>query len=122
MKTGRLLASAILFASAALTASTASAADFYKGKTINIVVGFTIGGGFDANARLLSRHIGRHIPGSPTVIVQNMPGAASLTSVQYLDTAAPRDGTVIDTYNFGQIVDSKMDPAFVAEARKIVTE
>jgi len=65
----------------------ARAQDFYRGKTLTIVVGFTPGGGFDINARLLARHIGRHIPGNPTIVVQNMPGAAGLNSVQYLDTA-----------------------------------
>src|SRR6266436_4493942 len=88
----------------------ARAQDFYKGKTLTIVVGFTPGGGFDLNARLLARHMGRHIPGNPDVIVQNMPGAASLKSVLYLDTTAPRDGTVIATFNFGQIGDSRMMP------------
>jgi tripartite-type tricarboxylate transporter receptor subunit TctC len=88
----------------------AAAQDFYKGKTVTIVVGFTPGGGFDLNARLLARHMGRHLAGNPDVIVQNMPGAASLKSVLYLDTAAPRDGTVISTFNFGQIGDSRMMP------------
>jgi len=86
----------------------ARAQDFYRGKTLTIVVGFTPGGGFDINARLLARHIGRHIPGNPTIVVQNMPGAAGLNSAQYLDTAAPRDGTVIDIFNFGNIGDSKL--------------
>jgi tripartite-type tricarboxylate transporter receptor subunit TctC len=97
------------FAAVAFITS-ARADDFYKGKTVNIVVGFTPGGGFDANARLLSRHIGKHIPGAPTVIVQNMPGAASLTSVQYVNTVAPKDGTVMVTYNFGLIGNSRMEP------------
>jgi hypothetical protein len=88
----------------------ARADDFYHGKTLTIVVGFTPGGGFDVNARVLSKYIGRHIPGNPTVVVQNMSGAASLTSVLYLDTTAPKDGTVIDTFNFGQIGSSKLDP------------
>jgi tripartite-type tricarboxylate transporter receptor subunit TctC len=88
----------------------AAAEDFYKGKPLTVVVGFTPGGGFDLNARLLARHMGRHIPGNPDVIVQNMPGAASLKSVLYLDTTAARDGTVIATFNFGQIGDSRMMP------------
>jgi tripartite-type tricarboxylate transporter receptor subunit TctC len=88
----------------------AAAQDFYKGKTITLVVGFTPGGGFDLNARLLARYLGRYIPGNPDVIVQNMPGTASLKSVFYLDTTAPRDGTVIATFNFGQIGDSRMMP------------
>lgn len=103
-----VLALAMLVAAA--WAAPARAQDFYKGKTLTIVVGFTAGGGFDLNARMLARHIGRHIPGNPDVIVQNMPGAASLKSVLYLDTTAPRDGTVISTYNFGQIGDSRMVP------------
>jgi tripartite-type tricarboxylate transporter receptor subunit TctC len=95
---------------AALASAPAAAQDFYKGKTLTIVVGFTPGGGFDLNARLLARHMGRHIAGNPDVIVQNMPGAASLKSVLYLDTTAPRDGTVVATFNFGQIGDSRMMP------------
>src|SRR5262245_19123698 len=61
-------------------------AAFYRGKTMRIVVGFSSGGGYDVYARVLARHIGRYIPGNPTVVVQNMPGAASLKSVQYLTT------------------------------------
>jgi tripartite-type tricarboxylate transporter receptor subunit TctC len=91
-------------------AAPAAAQDFYKGKTLTLVVGFTAGGGFDLNARLLARHLGRHIPGNPDVVVQNMPGAATLKSVQYLDTTAPRDGTVVTTFNFGEIGVSRMMP------------
>ena len=86
----------------------AQAQDFYKGKTLTIVVGYSPGGGFDANARLLAHYLGRHIPGNPNVIVSNVPGAASLTGVLYLDTTAPKDGTVIDTFDFGQIGGSRM--------------
>src|SRR5215467_5072293 len=56
-------------------------ADFYRGKQVNIVVGYGSGGGYDVYARLFARHLGRHIPGNPTVVVQNMPGAGSLRSV-----------------------------------------
>ena len=83
---------------------------FFKGKTINLVVGYSAGGGYDQYARLAARHLGRHIPGTPNIIVQNMPGAASIKSVLYLDTVAPRDGSVITTFNFGQIGDSRMMP------------
>jgi tripartite-type tricarboxylate transporter receptor subunit TctC len=81
-------------------------ASFYKGKTVRIVVGFTPGGGYDIYARTLARHYGRHIPGNPTVVVQNMPGAASLKSVQYLTAGAPTDGTLITTFNPGLITQS----------------
>ena len=88
----------------------AHADDFYRGKTVTLVVGFTPGGGFDANARALARFLGRHIPGHPDVVVQNMPGAASVTSILYLDKTAPKDGSVIDTFNFGEIGNSVLDP------------
>src|SRR5262249_37344333 len=88
----------------------AAAEDFYQGKTITIMVGFSPGGGFDLNARVLARHVGRHIPGNPMVVIQNMPGAGSNTAVHYLDVTAPKDGTYLDTFNFGNIGDSKLNP------------
>jgi len=91
-------------------AAAQDAASFYKGKTVRIVVGFSAGGGYDHYARVLSRHLGRHIPGNPTVIVQNMPGAASLNSVKFLTAAAPADGTVINAFNPGLITQSLTVP------------
>ena len=85
-------------------------ADFYKGKTVRLVVGFSSGGGYDPYARLLARHYGRFIPGNPTVIVQNMPGAASLNSVKFLSNGAPTDGTLINTFNPGLITQSLTTP------------
>jgi len=76
-------------------ARSAGVEDFYKGKTVRIVVGFSPGGGYDQYARLVARHIGRHIPGNPTVVVQNMPGAGSLRAANYLYNVAPKDGTAI---------------------------
>jgi tripartite-type tricarboxylate transporter receptor subunit TctC len=73
-------------------------ADFYRGKQVNLVVGYGTGGGYDVYARLIARYLGRYMPGNPDVIVQNMPGAASLRAVNYLFNAAPRDGTVIGTF------------------------
>ena len=84
----------VLLASAAAFAATVSAPaladDFYKGKTFTVVVGFSPGGGYDVNARTVARYLPAHIPGTPSTIVQNMPGAGSLTSVRYLDVNAPR--------------------------------
>jgi tripartite-type tricarboxylate transporter receptor subunit TctC len=91
-------------------AGAAQAQDFYRGKTISVIVGNTAGGGFDANARLLSRHLGRHIPGNPAIIVVNMPGAAGLTSMHSIENQAPKDGTVLNHFNFGLILDSKLRP------------
>src|SRR5262245_13028641 len=73
-------------------------ADFYRGKQVNLIVGYGPGGGYDTYARLLARHFGRFIPGNPNVIVQNMPGAGSLRAVNYLYNIAPRDGTTIGTF------------------------
>jgi tripartite-type tricarboxylate transporter receptor subunit TctC len=67
--------------------------EFYKGKTLTLVVGNGPGGGFDVFGRLLARHIGRYVPGNPSIIVQNMPGAGSLVAANYLYNLAPNDGT-----------------------------
>jgi len=83
----------------------AEAQDFYKGKQITIVVGNPAGSGYDAYARLLARHMGRHIPGQPSFLVQNMPGAGSVTAAQYLMNVAPRDGATIGIIAPGAIFD-----------------
>jgi tripartite-type tricarboxylate transporter receptor subunit TctC len=70
-----------------------SVANFYKGKTISVVIGYPAGGGFDATARLLIRHMPRHLPGRPAMIAKNMPGAGSLRAANYLYGVAPKDGT-----------------------------
>lgn len=70
-----------------------SPADFYRGKTVSIVVGFPAGGGYDANSRVLARHMGRFIPGNPSVVASNMPGAGSLIAANQMYNAAPKDGT-----------------------------
>ncbi|MBX9773612.1 MAG: hypothetical protein K2Y71_04280 [Xanthobacteraceae bacterium] len=75
-----------------------SVAEFYSGKRITITVGYGPGGGYDVFARLLARHMGKYIPGNPQMAVQNMPGAGSLTSVNYLYSVAPRDGTTFGTF------------------------
>jgi len=87
-----------------------TAKDFYKGKTINLIVGFTPGGGYDTYARLLSRHFSRHLPNNPNIIVQNMPGSGSALAVRYLDAGAARDGTVISAFNPGVISEALMNP------------
>ncbi len=102
---------AAALASMLVFASGAQAQDgFYKGKSVTIVVGYSAGGGYDQYARLVARHLGKHIPGNPTVIVQNMPGAASMTSVRYLEATAPKDGTVITTFDPGLILETVAAP------------
>jgi tripartite-type tricarboxylate transporter receptor subunit TctC len=80
-------------------ANAQSVADFYKGKTIQIVVGFGVGGGYDLYARALGRYLGKHIPGQPTVVVQNMEGAGSVRAANYVYSGSPQDGTVIAAVN-----------------------
>lgn len=91
----------------------ASGEEFFAGRTVTLLVGYAAGGGYDLNGRLLARHLGAHLPGHPTVVVQNMPGAGSLRSLQYLQTTAPRDGTVLDLFDFTQITNSLLKPAEV---------
>jgi tripartite-type tricarboxylate transporter receptor subunit TctC len=78
-----------------------SVEDFYRGKTVNVVIGYSSGGGYDLYARLLTRHMGKHIPGKPTLVAQNMPGAGSLKAIQYIYGVAPKDGTVFGTFARG---------------------
>jgi tripartite-type tricarboxylate transporter receptor subunit TctC len=101
---------AFIVALAALAAVPAAAQDFYAGKTVTIAVGYSAGGGYDQYTRLLARHIGRHIPGNPVIVVQNMPGAATLTAVRYLANAAPKDGTAIVMFDPGLILESISAP------------
>ncbi len=76
-------------------------ADFYRGKTLTILVGYSAGGGYDEYARFLARQLGRFIPGNPNVIVQNQPGAGSVLAANTLFTTSPKDGTVIGTFARG---------------------
>ncbi len=89
-RTAVCLAAAVL---AAPPARAQTSEEFYRGKSLTLVVGNGPGGGFDFLARLLARHIGRYIPGHPGVVVQNMPGAGSLVAANYLYNLAPKDGT-----------------------------
>ena len=101
--------STMLIAVLALTPP-AHAQDYFKGKTFTIVVGFSPAGGYDSYARNLARYIGNHIPGNPTVIVQNMPSAGSLTAVRYLNLTAPKDGSVMVIFNPGLVTQSIVQP------------
>jgi tripartite-type tricarboxylate transporter receptor subunit TctC len=104
----RLLLVALLAGMASANAQPAG--DFYKDKTLNLVVGYGVGGGYDVYARLLARHIARHIPGAPNVIVQNMPGAGSLTALRHQDAIAAKDGTVVTLFDFVQIINARLNP------------
>lgn len=76
-------------------ARTQEAEDFYAGKTITLILSSAAGGGYDAMSRILAQHLSQHIPGTPTIVVQNMPGAGGISATNYLFAIAPKDGTVI---------------------------
>jgi tripartite-type tricarboxylate transporter receptor subunit TctC len=95
----------ILFAATALVASFLHAPaqaqpvdDFYRGRNLMLVVGYGPGGGYDIYARVMARFIGRHMPGNPNVVVQNMPGAGSLLATNFLYNTAPKDGSTIGAF------------------------
>ena len=97
-----VLGTVVLLSSPARSGDVAS---FYAGRTVSLVIGYATGGGYDDYARVLGRHIGRHIPGNPTVIVQNMPGAGSIRAANYLYGVAPRDGSVFGGFARGIFLD-----------------
>src|SRR6266403_4093073 len=95
MKRAPLALLIVLAAAAPAVAQQEDVAAFFKGKTIRLVVGISVGSGYDINARLLARHMAAHIPGQPTIIVQNQPGAGSLAMTNALYHTGPFDGTVM---------------------------
>ena len=95
-------------------------ASFYKGKTIQLLIGYSPGGGYDTYARVLARHLGQHIPGNPSVVPQNMAGAGSLRAANYLYNVAPKDGTVVATFARGMAMEPLLDPTGTQyDARKL---
>ena len=100
-----------LAAVAPVTAETTDdVAKFYRGKTVNAVVGYGPGSTFELYLRILTRHIGRHIPGNPTVVLQQMPGAGSLKATNYLAAVAPKDGSVFGMINPVNTIEPLIDP------------
>ena len=101
----RGVAAAALALASATIAFAQSPAEFYKGKTVDLMVGYSAGGGYDVYARMIGRYIGKHIPGNPTVVVKNMEGAGSLRLANALYNALPKDGTVFGTVARGAAFD-----------------
>src|SRR5436190_523328 len=95
MRTSLFAVAALMSGFAAPAAAQESVGQFYQGKTIRMIVGIAAGSGYDINARALAHHLSEHIPGKPTIVVQNQPGAGSITMTNQLYNAGPFDGTVI---------------------------
>src|ERR671914_382290 len=95
------------------------AASFYDGKTIRLIVGFSAGGGFDTYSRVIGRHLGHHIPGNPSVVVENMTGAASLVAANHVYKVAKPDGLTILNFHGNQVVNQVIGkPGIEFDARK----
>ena len=96
---------AVLFALTVSAGQAQSPAGFYKGKTVEVYIGYSVGGAYDLYARMLSRHMGKHIPGNPTVVPKNMEGAGSLRLANWLYNVGPKDGTAIGIIGRGTAFD-----------------
>ncbi len=106
-----LAAAALAAAAGAWPASAQSVADFYRGRTVNLIVGSGEGGGFDLSARLTAQFIGKYIPGNPAIVVQNMPGASGLRAAEYVYNVAPRDGSVICITQPSMVLHKVLNPS-----------
>jgi tripartite-type tricarboxylate transporter receptor subunit TctC len=116
---GVLLLSILISGSFVMAALAASVEEFYQGKNIQFIVGGSAGGGYDTYTRLIARHFAQYVPGKPTVVVQNMPGAGMLIAANYIFNSAPRDGTVIGHWSGPLILQHLMgNPAVKFEGRK----
>jgi len=114
----RILAIAAAIALAP-SAPAGAAAPYYEGKTIRLIVGFSAGGGFDTYSRLISRHLGRHIPGNPAIVVENMTGAASLLAANHVYKVAKPDGLTILNFHGNQVINQVIGkPGIEFDARK----
>ena len=104
MKSKLTLTAILVFLTWFGAATKAGADDFYKGKTIRFIVGAPAGGGYDTYARSIARHLGNHIPGNPSMVIENMEGAGSLIAANYVYNKAERDGLTIGVWISGQII------------------
>ncbi len=121
MKSRLAIALALVGLSSAALSSAAHADDFYKGKQIRLLAGFPAGNDYDLGARLLVKYLPKYIPGQPTIIVQNMPQAASVVAANYLYMQAPRDGTAFGSFSRNIVNDTLTGQAnVVIDPRKVI--
>lgn len=116
-----ILPAATMLAAAMLSApaSADDLADFYKGKQMKMIIRSGPGGGYDQYARMLGKHIGKHIPGNPTVLPVNMPGGGGITAANNVAFVAPKDGTILTIASQGLPMDQALglNPSFIADLR-----
>ena len=110
----------VILAALVWAIATDAQSKFFDGKTVRIVVGFSAGGGYDTYSRAIARHLGRHIPGKPTIIVENMPGAGSLIAANHLYKVAKPDGLTVGNFAGGLILAQVLgQPGIEFDARKL---
>jgi tripartite-type tricarboxylate transporter receptor subunit TctC len=107
----KAIAGAIAFSVLVGVAGAAGVADFYKSNNVSLIVGYSAGGGYDAYARLLARYFGKHIPGNPAIVPQQMTGAGSLRAANYIFSVAPKDGSVFGTFSRSMGISPLVDKA-----------
>src|SRR5215470_13253311 len=110
---------ALVTAACLATARAESAASFYSGRTITLIIGSGVGGSYDAGGRLVAQHLKRFVPGNPTVVPQNMPGASSVRAAEYVYNVAPRDGTVFGFVQPTVVLNKVLDPSAKYEPRRL---
>ena len=112
------LAGALVLGTSATRAAADPVADFYRGRTVTFVIGSGEAGAYDLGGRLMARHLARFIPGHPTIVPQNMPGASSTRAASYLYGVAPRDGTALGTAQPTIVLHKLLDPTAAYEAKR----
>jgi len=111
MAHSKTIVSALALVVVAGLACAAGVEDFYKGRNITLVIGYSVGGGYDAYARLLGRYFGKHIPGSPAIVPEQMTGAGSLRSANFIYSVAAKDGSVFGTFSRSMGISPLVDKA-----------
>src|SRR5215469_13231894 len=101
MRSAALGIAAIAASLAAASIAWGQAANFYRGKAVDLEIGYSVGGGYDVYARMVAPHMGKHIPGNPTLVAKNMEGAGSLRLANWIYNVAPKDGTAFGTIGRG---------------------
>ena len=113
-----LIATAAALSTAATSARAQSVADFYHGKNVNMIIGFSVGGGYDLYARVLAQHMGKHIPGNPTIVPQTMTGAGSLRAAAHIYNVAPKDGLTFGTFSRMTAIDPLIEEKMLFDSSK----
>ena len=114
-----VLATALIAAAFCSTAEAQSVANFYTGRTITLVIGSGVGGSYDSAGRLIAQYLKRYIPGNPTVVPQNMPGASSVRAAEYIFNVAPHDGTTLGFVQPTIVLNKVLDPSAKYEPRRL---